>query len=205
MWYPTLAHVLEIHERIASFSEEEGTVRDRSALDRLIVAPQREGGSKRTLSNLARKAASLIVLVVQERPFKSCNEQTAYALASAFLDRNGAAFNASLDQMGELFYQISDGTHGKASVADWIQHRITNRYDARHARRIVSALDQLAAVIEDLETRPGLDDHAKRLDRVGNAICAEVTSIFHLNDTRREHIRESYPGVDQQWGAVFDV
>lgn len=204
MWYLTLPDVLEVHERIASFQGCEARVQDRSALDRAIVAPQRVEGDDLSPEVLARKAAALMVPLVRDRPFQHCSEDTAFALVAVFLDRNGASFQATLDDMGELFYQIADGSMGTGRLATWIEQQLERRFSHEHLHRLLGSLDRLAKVIEDLDGRPRLRRHVHRLDGVGNAVCLELTTLFALGERGRETVRNDYPAVHEQWGEIFD-
>lgn len=205
MWYLTLPDVLEVHERIASFRGCKAAVCDRSALDHAIVAPQRVEEGKMSIDVLARKAAALMVRLVRDRPFEHCTEETAFALATVFLDRNGASLQATLDDVGELFYQIADGTMGEARLATWMERHLETQFSHQHLHRILSSLDRLAKVIEDLEGRPTLQRYVHTLDGVGNSICLEVTTLFALGESGQETVRNDYPAVDEQWGEIFEV
>lgn len=205
MWYPTLSEVLAVYERVASYEGHKAEVRDRSALDRAIVAPQRVGGDEPTTETLAKKAAALMIEIIRPRLFEPCTQRTAFALTSVFLDRNGATFQASLDGMGELFYQISDGTMGEKELGAWIESRLEMRYREQSARRILSALNHIARVLEDLEGIPGLKRHVDTLDNAANAICLEVASLYQLGDDGAKYVREGYPAVDERWREAFDI
>ena len=203
MWYPKLRDVLEVYERIAAYEGREAEVRDRNALDRAIVAPQHAGEDDATTETLARKAAALMISIVQNRLFEPCTQRTAFALTSVFLDRNGVNFRASVDGMGEVFYQISDGTLGRGELATWIESRLEMRHRQQNARRILSALSHVAHVIEEIESVPGLKRHADSLDNASNAICLEVGTLLQLGNNGRDYVREGYPAVDDRWGEAF--
>lgn len=205
MWYPKLQDVLEVYERIASYEGRKVEVRDRNALDRAIVAPQHAGGNEATTENLARKAAALMISIIENRLFEPCTQRTAFALTSIFLDRNGVYFRASVDGMGELFYQISDGSLGHDDLSTWIQSRLEMKDRQKNARRILSALSHIARVIEEIEGTPGMKRHADSLDNAANAVCIEVANLLQLRDNGREYVQEGYPDVYERWGEVFDV
>lgn len=205
MWYPTLQEVLDVYERVASYEGHEAKVRDRNALDRAIVAPQHAGGDKPTTDNLARKAAALMTSIIENRLFEPCTQRTAFALTSVFLDRNGVTFQASIDGMGELFYQISDGTVTHEDLSTWIESRLEMQSRQQNARRILSALSHIARVIEEIEGMPGLKRHADSLDNAGNAICLEVAALLEVGNNGRDYVQEGYPAVDDRWGEAFDV
>jgi len=205
MWYPKLQDVLQVYERIASYEGKEAKVRDRNALDRAIVAPQHAGGNEATTENLARKAAALMISIIENRLFEPCTQRTAFALTSIFLDRNGVYFRASVDGMGELFYQISDGSLGHDDLSAWIQSRLEMKDRQKNAQRILSALSHIARVIEEIEGTPGMKRHADSLDNAANAICIEVATLLQLRENGREYVRERYPDVYERWGEVFEV
>ena len=203
MWYPLLQDVVDIYERVASYEGHQASVEDREALDRLIVAPQHAGGDEATTENLARKAAALITLVIENRLFEPCTQRTAFALTTVFLDRNGVTFQASIDGMGELFYQISDGTLTHEDLSRWIDSRLEVQNRQQNARRILSALSHIARVIEEIEGMPGLRHHADSLDNAGNAICLEVAALLEVGETAHDYIQEGYPAVDDRWREAF--
>lgn len=203
MWYPTLPDFLQIHEQVASSKGQNGGVRDRSVLEQAVVAPQRTGGENRTMEAISEKGAAILTTVIRDRPFENTNEQTGYAVLSVFLDRNGASFQASLSEMGELFYQISDGSVGEAKVASWIKSRLSNRFDQRHLERILSALDRLAGVVEELKGIAGFQDQADTLDGIGSVVSLEVVSLFAPTESKKRQIREDYPAIDEHWGEAF--
>lgn len=205
MWYPTVQDVLDVYERVASYEGHPADVRNRNALDRAIVAPQHEGGDQATPETLAKKAAALMISVVENRLFEPCTQRTAFALTHVFLDRNGVTFQASIDGMGELFYQISDGTLGHEDLATWIEARLEPQNRQRNAQRILSALTHIARVIEDLEGMPGLHRHADSLDNAGNAICLEVAALLEVGKNVQDYVQESYPAVDERWGEAFEI
>lgn len=205
MWYPTVQDVLDVYERVASFEGHTPEVRDRNALDRAIVAPQHEGGNRPTTENLSRKAAALMISIIEDRLFEPCTQRTAFALTSVFLDRNGMTFQASLDGMGELLYQISDGTLRHGSLSTWIEARLEPQNRQKNARRILSALSHIANIIEEIEEIPGLQRQAESLDNAANAICLEVATLLEIGNNGRKYVQEGFPAVDERWGEAFEI
>lgn len=203
MWYPTLHDVIDIYDQVASYEGHEADVRDRDALDRLIVAPQHAGKDEPTPQNLARKAAALMKSAIENRLFKPCTQRTAFTLTSVFLDRNGATFRASIHGMGELFYQITDGSLTHEDLSRWIESRLEVQSRQDNARRILSALSHIAGVLEEIEGMPGLKRHAELLDNAGNAICLEVAALLEVGETTHDYVQEGYPSVDDRWGEAF--
>jgi hypothetical protein len=103
-----------------------------------------------------------------------------------------------------LFHQVASERLGQDRLAKWIELRLSSRFDRRHSRRILAALNRLATVMEDLEDVPGVHQHGERSDRVGYSLCTEVVSLFGLEKTAKERVRESYQAVNEKWGTVFE-
>ena len=107
--------------------------------------------------------------------------------------------------MAELFYQIADGSMGEGGLSTWLERRLDTQFNHQHLHRILTSLNRLAEVIEDLEGQPRLRRHRQTLDGVGNSICLEVTALFALGESGHETVRTDYPAVNEQWGEIFEA
>lgn len=53
---------------------KDGTVRNRTVLDRVIVSPQRFGDQSPSVETLSQKTAAFVVPIIRVRPFEHCDE-----------------------------------------------------------------------------------------------------------------------------------
>lgn len=201
MWYPTLSDVLDIYERVATHEGHAATISDPGGLDRVIVAPQRHGTGQVTAESLSEKAAAMYVMAVETEVFKPSTVRTAYVLVSEFLDRNGANFKASVNEMEDQFTPIAEGATGE-EVTSWIKTHLDMRPSHVRWRQILGALDRLARTIEALEGVPGLERRMETIDEVGDNVCRAVASLPSRTGGR-EAVRNSFPAVHDRWGEAF--
>jgi len=109
MWYPTLSEVIRIYERVSP--EQDGRIRDKQALNRMIMAPQHAEEDTPTKDNLAGKTSAMVIAAVEAEPFTRRTEQAGFAVGSHFLDRNGATLQASMN-----FQYLEGAIGGRATL-----------------------------------------------------------------------------------------
>ena len=117
MLFLTSAEVLRLHAQLlAEFGGRPGIL-DVGALESALAAPQNrldyEG------ANLAVCAATYAFHLTTNHPFADGNKRIGAAASELFLRLNGAALDASNDEIVELFFGIADGKLTRDAVENF--------------------------------------------------------------------------------------
>jgi death-on-curing protein len=112
--------VLALHAQLIQVFGGLATLRDEAALESALVAP-----AQRTYyetASLAACAATYAYHLTQAHAFVDGNKRVAAAATELFLELNGARFQATDEEVIDLFLRIAAGTLTRAAV-EQIIHR----------------------------------------------------------------------------------
>jgi len=203
MWYPTLPDVMYLHERICEVQDVPAQIREMSAVDEAILAPQRTGVEERSRAAVARKTAALLRPLVKSTPFSNCSDRIAFAVAQQFAGRNGYVVQLAFPEARRTFDQVRDGDPGLDSFAAWLESHLATRFDASHRARIFSSLNQLAQVKHDIERMPGLQEEVDQIDAVGYTLAQQAAALFRLDEEAITELRDRFPVFWEAWNAAL--
>ena len=114
MLFPRKDEVFEIHGRLLEQFGGLPGVRDEGLLDSaLLAAANRQHYED---AGLATLAATYAFHLMRNHPFVDGNKRVGAAVAEVFLRLNGARFNATNDEIVELFLSIAAGTVSREEV-----------------------------------------------------------------------------------------
>lgn len=77
--------------------------------------------------SLAEKAATYLFHLAKNHPFENGNKRIAVVAAIVFLDINGYAVNADIDEFMKLTLNVIEDQTTKAEVAQFLEARMTPR------------------------------------------------------------------------------
>ena len=129
MEFPTAAEVLAAHRDVLRrFGGEPGLLTAspvHAALARCRHGPFPRG-------DLAERAAVLVRGIAQDHPFADGNKRTAFAVADAFLRRNGHGLAATPEEAVAFMLAVARGEFDLEGMADWFRSRLEKVYPPGH-------------------------------------------------------------------------
>jgi death-on-curing protein len=123
MLFPRKDEVFEIHRKLLEQFGGLPGVRDEGLLDSALLAAANRQHYE--AADLATLAATYAIHLTRNHPFVDGNKRIGAAVAEVFLRLNGARFNATNDEIVELFLSIAAGTVSREEVeqsfARWVE------------------------------------------------------------------------------------
>lgn len=124
MRYLQLSELLELHGRIlANFGGTEGVLHF-AALKSALAQPLMTFGGEDLYPSISDKAAALWHSLVSNHPFVDGNKRVGHAAMSIFLDLNGYAVEASVDEQETVVLRVATGEISRAALANWLESHI---------------------------------------------------------------------------------
>jgi len=127
MRYLALGEVLELQRLVVAVTGGAGGLHDLGALESAVVQPQLTFGGRDLYSTLAEKAASLCYSLVLNHPFVDGNKRVAHAAMEVFLQLNGAAIVAGVDEQEQLMLGLAAGRVSRQELVNWLDDHIASR------------------------------------------------------------------------------
>lgn len=103
MWYPTLPHILDVHEHICASTGVRTEVLSMEAVERAMIESQRLASSSTSGAAMAEKAVALMGPLIQGPAFAHGTERVAFAVAQVVLHSNGYTVPAPIDELDRFF------------------------------------------------------------------------------------------------------
>lgn len=121
----SVAEVLRIHRRmIADFGGDDG-LRDRGLLESAVAMPHAMFDGAFLHVDLPTMAAAYHFHLCANHPFVDGNKRVAVAAAEIFLLANGAALDATDDELEDLTLGVANAVLGKDDVITFFQAHTT--------------------------------------------------------------------------------
>ena len=137
----TRALALAIHERQVAEHGGDAGIRDEALLESALARPQQLHSYGDPPPDLTALAASLAFGLARNHPFVDGNKRTAGVACEAFLVLNGAALQASNQELYPVYLGLAEGSLPEADFAAWLRARVRTKTDdavheprARYAR-----------------------------------------------------------------------
>ena len=127
MRYLTLAEAMTIAEAVTGIAASTlARVSRLELLESAIHAPQAGFGDVEFHPDLVAKAAVLVVRIARNHPLPDGNKRLAWQALTMFCALNGRTLEASTDDAVALMFGIAAGDTDEATVAGWIEERLSS-------------------------------------------------------------------------------
>jgi death-on-curing protein len=123
--YLSVEQVLALHEALTGQFGGASGVRDRGALESAVARPAMTFGGEDLYSDHAAKAAAIMHSLVLNHPFVDGNKRVGVATAEFFIEQNGAALEASDEQLEHLTLAVAEGKVAVEALAIWFRQRLS--------------------------------------------------------------------------------
>jgi death on curing protein len=127
MRYLALGELLELHRLMLAATGGAGGVLDLGALESAAAQPQLTFDGKDLYPELHEKAASLGYSLVRSHPFVDGNKRVAHAAMEVFLQLNGAAIEATVNEQEELMLGLAADRVSRQQLIDWLASHLVRR------------------------------------------------------------------------------
>jgi death-on-curing protein len=121
MRYLTLGEVVALHRAIVASSGGGDGIRDLGALESALAQPKATFGSEDLYPSAAEKASALAFSLAMNHPFVDGNKRIAHAAMAVFLDLNGFAIEATVDDQERLMLDLAAGTLPRDALTAWVK------------------------------------------------------------------------------------
>ena len=118
------ALALAMHDRQLAEHGGGSGVRDEGMLDSALARPQQRHAYGDPPPDLAELAAALAFGLARNHPFVDGNKRTAAVACETFILLNGAALEASDDELYPRYLGLAEGSLDEAGFADWLRTKI---------------------------------------------------------------------------------
>lgn len=121
----SVEQILAVHEQLVGQFGGVLAVRDRGALESAVARPAMTFGGEDLYVDVAAKAAVLMHSLVLNHPFIDGNQRIGVAAAEFFIERNGAALDASDAELETITLAVAEGKMAVEALAIWFRQRLT--------------------------------------------------------------------------------
>jgi len=119
-----LEDVLIYHEKLIELFGGSQGVRDMGLLQSALAMPGARFGGEFLHASIQEMAAAYLFHIVGNHPFIDGNKRTGAAVARVFLMLNGAAFDPSEKEYGDLVLAVASGQLGKPEAAVFFKRHV---------------------------------------------------------------------------------
>ena len=127
MRYLTLGEVVALHRAILAATSGAEGLRDLGALESAVAQPKATFDGADLYSSIADKASALAFGLAMNHPFVDGNKRVAHAAMAVFLDLNGLAIEATVDEQERLMLDLAEGHVSRADLTAWLQAHLSSR------------------------------------------------------------------------------
>ena len=118
--YPTVELLILTNKRVieetkVTKAEKHGLLVDKKILENIIKE------TKETKGDIYKKAAILLVWLVQKHPFESGNRRTAFLATVNFLEVNKTKVNINNDKIVNILQGIREGFYTSDEISKWLR------------------------------------------------------------------------------------
>ena len=127
MRYLTLGEVVALHRAILAATLGAESIRDLGALESALAQPKATFGGTDLYPSVVDKASALAVGLAMNHPFVDGNKRIAHAAMAVFLDLNGFAIEATVDEQEQLMLSLAAGQVSRADLTAWLESHVATR------------------------------------------------------------------------------
>jgi death-on-curing protein len=127
MRYLTLGEVVALHRAIVSATGGAVGMRDLAGLESALAQPKATFGAIDLHSTAIQKAAALGFSLAMNHPFIDGNKRIAHAAMSVFLDLNGFAIEAPIEEQEQTMLALAAGKTTRNGLAMWLANNVVVR------------------------------------------------------------------------------
>ena len=127
MRYLTLGEVLALHGAIITTTGGANGIRDLGALESALAQPKATFDATDLYPTLIEKASALAFGLVMNHPFVDGNKRIGHAAMAVFLDLNGIAVDAAIDEQERLMLALAAGQISRENLTAWLKGHVTPR------------------------------------------------------------------------------
>lgn len=128
MRYLTLGEVVGLHRAILAATGGADGIRDLGALESALAQPKATFDGTDLYPSLVEKASALAFGLAMNHPFVDGNKRIAHAAMAVFLDLNGVAIDATVDEQERLMLHLAAGRVSRAEFTSWLESHVSTRY-----------------------------------------------------------------------------
>ena len=127
MRYLTLGEVVALHRAVLAATGGADGVRDLGALESALAQPKATFDGTDLYPTLVDKASALAFGLAMNHPFIDGNKRIAHAAMAVFLDLNGLAIEATIDEQEQLMLDLAAGQVSRVALTNWLQGHVSAR------------------------------------------------------------------------------
>jgi death-on-curing protein len=127
MRYLTLGEVVALHRAILAATGGAEGIRDLGALESALAQPKATFDGADLYPSVVDKASALAFGLAMNHPFVDGNKRIAHAAMAVFLDLNGFAIEAPVDDQEQLMLNLAAGEVSREKLTTWLQSHVATR------------------------------------------------------------------------------
>jgi len=127
MRYLTLGEVVALHRAILAATGGAEGIRDLGALESALAQPKATFDGTDLYPSVVDKASALAYGLALNHPFVDGNKRIAHAAMAVFLDLNGFAIEATVDEQEQLMLDLAAGHVSRGVLTHWLQSHVSAR------------------------------------------------------------------------------
>lgn len=120
MRYLTLGEVVTLHRAVVAATGGAEGIRDLGGLESALAQPKATFDSVDLYPTVVDKAAVLGFGLAMNHPFVDGNKRIAHAAMAVFLDLNGFAIEASVDEQERVMLELAAGNISREAFTAWL-------------------------------------------------------------------------------------
>ena len=127
MRFLTLGEVVALHRALLATTGGAEGIRDLGALESALAQPKATFDGTDLYPTLVEKASALAFGLAKNHPFADGNKRIAHASMAVFLDLNGIAMDATVDEQERLMLDLAAGQVSRVDLTTWLQGHVSTR------------------------------------------------------------------------------
>ena len=127
MRYLTLGEVVALHRALVAASGGADGLRDFGALESALAQPKATFDGRDLSPTAIEKASALAYSLTMNHPFVDGNKRIAHASMAVFLELNGFALSATVDEQEQLMLKLAAGQVSRVELSTWLESHVRAR------------------------------------------------------------------------------
>lgn len=127
MRYLTLGEVVTLHRAVVEATGGAEGIRELGGLESALAQPKATFDAIDLYPTVVDKAAALAFGLAMNHPFVDGNKRIAHAAMAVFLDLNGFAIDASVDQQERVMLDLAAGNMTRQALTGWLSSHVIAR------------------------------------------------------------------------------